>query len=181
MVELQWQTKVNRKDVSIVQALTFSDENPKFTIIIWDIFLLKKVMIRASGWTLKLVCTNFISVYMINESYLVSPFTVPCCVGLLSPFCSISVWSWGVITTEEAEGRPKPGCAPFFVLLSECCHSLFASTNFQKRAAELVGHWLSVNIGERRVRQWVVWISRLKGSISELPFARAVPWGPFPF
>lgn len=114
MVELQWQTKVNRKDVSIVQALTFSDENPKFTIIIWDIFLLKKVMIRAYGWTLKLVCTNFISVYTINESYLVSPFTVPCCMGLLSPFCSISVWSGGVITTEEAEGRPKPGCAPFF-------------------------------------------------------------------
>lgn len=71
----------------------------------------------------------------------------------------------------------------FCILISECCHSFFPSTNFQKRAAEMVSCWWPVNIGERRVRGCEVWISRLRaeGSISEVPFPRAVPWGPFPY
>lgn len=48
-------------------------------------------MRRAHGQALKPVCTNFILVDVINESYVVSPLTVPYCVGLLSPFCTISV------------------------------------------------------------------------------------------
>lgn len=48
-------------------------------------------MMQAHGQTLKLVYTKFILVHAINESCVVSPFTVPCCVGLLCPFCTISV------------------------------------------------------------------------------------------
>lgn len=134
-------------------------------------------MTRAHGQTLKLVCTNFILVYMINESSVVSPFTVPSVWGC----CLHSAPSLSRAGESPQQRRHKVGqnqAMPLFcILFSEWSHFL-PINKLPKKSCRAGGLLTICEYWRKKSRQWEEWISR---EYLRTTFCQGCPMGSLPF